>query len=173
MIHRNSICVKDSSNLSPHRPAVTSGLILWNSRPVFQQCIPQLLRSLWGLHVVECACLGNPTLFRCDSGQDWRQAMVTRQRRSPSGNGFIHKPHEDGRYHTVIVLNISNVFSFKRVANIQNTFKSFKRVANIQNTLLMFQTRCEYSKHVANVSNALPIFATRLKHVKRIFKTRC
>ncbi len=71
----------------------------------------------------------------------------------------------------------------------QTRFKCFKRIANIQHMLLMFQARCEYSKHFSNVSNAL-IFKTRVKCFKRvaniqlkhvsnvsnallIFKTRC
>ncbi len=45
----------------------------------------------------------------------------------------------------------------------------------IQNTLLMFKTRCEYSKHVSNVSNALLIFkhVLNVSNVLQIFKIRC
>ncbi len=52
VIHRTSICVKDSSNPLPHGPAVTLDLILWNGRPYFHQCSPQLLRSLWGVYTL-------------------------------------------------------------------------------------------------------------------------
>ena len=93
-----SIYFKDSSNLLPHGAAVTSDLILWNGRPFFHQCSPQLLRC-GGFTVAKCACSGNPTHFWWDSSRDWRQATVTRERHSPSGNGCIHEPHEDGRYH--------------------------------------------------------------------------
>ncbi len=45
-----SICINDSSNPSPHGPAVMSDPILWNGRPFLDQCSPQLLRSLWGVY---------------------------------------------------------------------------------------------------------------------------
>ena len=56
------------------------------------------------------------------------------------------------------------------IANIQNTFiifktrfKCFKRVANVFNILLMFQMRCEYSKHVS-----LTMLQTRCKYSKHV-----
>ncbi len=60
--------------------------------------------------------------------------------------------------HLKRVLNISNAIeTFKtKVANISNVF-CFKYVANVQNALLIFKTRCEYSKDVSNVPNGLII----------------
>ena len=74
------------------------------SDPFLHQCNLQLLRSLWGVYTsLNAHAQEIPHIFDgIQVGTDGRPCMVTHERHSPSGNGCIHEPYEDGSNHAGI-----------------------------------------------------------------------